>query len=194
MTLRRPCPICFSTIHGKEGKETAMQPGDRVERTSQAGGSSGLRLLQPKNPYVALGLAVSHLMGKPAFAKLRFGDWSRILVGQINRGHYYFAIDQNNHTKAFLGWALTTSEKAEAWVTGRAGLSYEDSREGDCLIINAWSASSPEANRLLLDAARSIGRGKQAVYFKRHYKDGSVRPTRIDTNVEQAPEKAERAS
>ena len=32
-------------------------------------------------------------MTKPAFARQRFGDWSRILVGQINRKHYYLAVD-----------------------------------------------------------------------------------------------------
>jgi hypothetical protein len=36
---------------------------------------------------------VAHLMLKPAFARLRFGDWSWVLVGQINRGHYYLVID-----------------------------------------------------------------------------------------------------
>ena len=43
-----------------------------------------LKVFRPQNPYVALGLAVNHLMTKPAFANLRFGDWSRILTGQIN--------------------------------------------------------------------------------------------------------------
>jgi hypothetical protein len=33
-----------------------------------------LRVFRPENPYVALGLAVNHLMTKPAFANLRFGD------------------------------------------------------------------------------------------------------------------------
>ena len=36
-----------------------------------------LRVFRAKDPYIALGLAVSHLMTKPAFANLRFGDWSR---------------------------------------------------------------------------------------------------------------------
>jgi hemolysin-activating ACP:hemolysin acyltransferase len=160
-----------------------MQPGDHVETVNQPRASSELRLFRPKNPSVALGLAVAHLMVKPAFATLRFGDWSRVLVGQINRGHYWFAIDGSNRIQAFLGWALTTRDKAEAWLTGRAGLSYEDSRAGDCLIINAWTASSPAAVRLLRDAARNIGRGKQAVYFKRHYEDGTVRPMRIDAST-----------
>jgi hypothetical protein len=41
-----------------------------------------LKMFRPQNLYVALGLAVNHLMTKPAFANLRFGDWSRILVGR----------------------------------------------------------------------------------------------------------------
>ena len=39
-------------------------------------------------------MAVNHLMTKPAFAQLKFGEWSRILVGQINRKHYCFIIDE----------------------------------------------------------------------------------------------------
>jgi hypothetical protein len=55
--------------------------------------SSGLRLFRPTQPVVALGLAVDHLMRKSAFASLPFGEWSRVLVGQINRGHHVFAVD-----------------------------------------------------------------------------------------------------
>jgi hemolysin-activating ACP:hemolysin acyltransferase len=156
-----------------------MRAASNGERAMHSGEPPGLRLVQVDNPYVALGLAVNHLMGKPAFANLRFGDWSRALVGQINRKHYYFAIDEKNHVQGFLGWALTTRDRAEAWLTGRAALSCEDSRDGDCLIINAWAASSREVGRLLRDAARRIGRGKQAVYFKRHYRDGRTRPMRL---------------
>jgi hypothetical protein len=63
-----------------------------TESKSAAAGAPrpNLRLSRPDNPYVALGLAVNHLMTKPAFASLRFGDWSRVLVGQINRKHYAF--------------------------------------------------------------------------------------------------------
>jgi hemolysin-activating ACP:hemolysin acyltransferase len=172
-----------------------MQPAKNNEEPMQPGGSPRLRLCRPNNPYLALGLAVNHLMVKPAFAKLRFGDWSRILVGQINRGHYAFAIDKNNEIQGFLGWALATSDKAEAWVTGHTELSYDDSWDGDCLLINVWSANSPEVRHLLRDAARRIGRGKQAVYFKRHYKDGATRPVRLNANafVEGHLQKAHRA-
>ena len=143
---------------------------------------AGLKVLRPQNPYVALGLAVSHLMTKPAFANLRFGDWSRILTGQINRKHYYFAVDGKNQIQGFMGWAVTSKEKAEAWVEGRGALSFEDSQDGDCLIFNAWAASTPEANRFLVSQAREIIAGKDTVYFKRHYKDGHTRPVRLRVN------------
>jgi hemolysin-activating ACP:hemolysin acyltransferase len=141
-----------------------------------------LKVLQPPNPYVALGLAVSHLMTKPAFAHLRFGDWSRILTGQINRKHYCFAIDGNNQIQGFMGWALASKEHAEAWVEGRGALCSADSRDGDCVIFNAWTASTPEANRFLVSQARKIIDGKDTVYFKRHYQDGSTRPVRLRVN------------
>jgi hemolysin-activating ACP:hemolysin acyltransferase len=131
---------------------------------------------------MALGLAVNHLMTKPAFANLRFGDWSRILTGQINRKHYYFAIDGKNQVQGFMGWAFASKDKAEAWVEGRGGLSFEDSQQGDCVIFNAWAASTPEANRFLVEQAREIIAGKDTVYFKRHYKDGSTRPVRLRVN------------
>lgn len=141
-----------------------------------------LRIFKPANPAAALGLAVSHLMVKPAFASLKFGDWSRILVGQINRGHYCFAVNEKNEVQGFMGWALATREHAEAWVEGRRGLTFEDSRDGDCMVINAWSAASTGVTRFLLAEARRIARDKTTVYFKRHYKNGSTRPARLAVN------------
>ena len=86
-----------------------------------------LRAFRPDNSFVALGLAVNHLMTMPAFASLRFGEWSKILVGQINRKHYCFIIDEKNQVQGFLGWALTTKKHAEDLVEGRCALSYQDS-------------------------------------------------------------------
>jgi hemolysin-activating ACP:hemolysin acyltransferase len=152
-----------------------MSPADATK-------TPALRIYRPANAAAALGLAVSHLMTKPAFANLKFGDWSRILVGQINRGHYCFALDADNQVQGFMGWALATQEHAEAWVEGKRGLSFEDSKAGDCMIINAWSATSTKVTRFLLAEARRIGNDKTTVYFKRHYKDGSTRPARVAVN------------
>ena len=140
------------------------------------------RVFRPDNMYVALGVAVNYLMTKPAFANCRFGDWSRILVGQINRRHYWLAADAKNQVQGFLGWALTNRDNAEAWVEGRAGLSYADSLEGDCVVFNAWAANSLKVNRFLLGEARKVIAGRDTVYFKRHYNDGTTRPCRLRVN------------
>jgi hemolysin-activating ACP:hemolysin acyltransferase len=141
-----------------------------------------LRLFRPDKPAVALGLAVNHLMTKPAFASLPFGAWSRVLVGQINRGHYAFVIDRAGRVGGFIGWALTTRDKAEDWVEGRRGLSSADSNGGDCIVFNAWSADGPAVQHFILRAAREIVQGRKTIYFKRYYADGSSRPVRLAVN------------
>src|SRR5690606_4370588 len=82
----------------------------------------------------------------------------------------------------FMGWAVTTENNAEAWVEGRRGFTDEESNAGNCLVFNAWSASNDKVNRFLLRAARKVMQDKEAVYFKRFYKDGSVRPGRLQVN------------
>lgn len=153
-----------------------------VPTAAPAAPTPAFRLFRPDNSYVALGLAVNHLMTKPAFAQLRFGDWSRILVGQINRKHFYFVVDEKNRIQGFLGWALAPKDKAEAWLSGRGGLSFDDSIEGDCIVFNAWASNSAAVNRVLLSAARKVMIGKDTVYFKRYYKDGTARPVRLNVN------------
>jgi hemolysin-activating ACP:hemolysin acyltransferase len=141
-----------------------------------------LRLFRPENPAAALGLAVNHLMTKPAFAKLQFGDWSRILVGQINRKHYCFAVDGEGQVQGFMGWALASEEHAKAWADGSRPLTFEDSRSGDHVVVNAFSANSTKVTRFLVDEARGLFKGKAALYFKRHYKDGTTRIVHVPVN------------
>ena len=136
----------------------------------------------PENPQFALGLAVSHLMTKPAFANLKFGEWSRILVGQINRRHFAFAIDPARSVVGFAGWALTTRDKAEGWVEGRRPLNYEDSLAGECLVFNCWAADNFRVHRFMVDEARKLIADKETMYFKRYYKDGTSRPVRLNVN------------
>jgi hemolysin-activating ACP:hemolysin acyltransferase len=151
-----------------------------IQMTAMTAMPSGLRLARPQSAAAALGLAVSHLMTKPAFAALPFGSWSRVLVGQINRGHYQLVVDDTGRVVGFLGWAATSEANAEAWVRGHTDV--PELRDGDCIVINAWSADDPAANRLVLAAARLAICDKRLVYFKRHYKDGRTRPMRLSVN------------
>jgi hemolysin-activating ACP:hemolysin acyltransferase len=160
-----------------------LEPATQTKPEAEAPVRAELRVFRPDNPYMALGLAVSHLMTKPVFSALRFGEWSRILIGQINRKHYYFVVDAKNQVQGFLGWAVTSKDKAEAWLEGRGGLSYDDdSFDGPSIIFNAWTASNGKVNRFLLQEARKIMVGKDTVYFKRYYKDGSTRRIRLRVN------------
>ena len=140
-----------------------------------------LGIVRPAKPAEALGLAVSYLMTKPALARLNFGDWSRILVGQINRGHFCFAVAAKQ-IQGFMGWALASETHAEAWLSGERGLAYADSCTGDCMLINAWAADSTAVTRFLMQEARRIAKDKTAVYFKRHYDDRSTRCARLAVN------------
>lgn len=134
----------------------------------------GLKAIQDRDPYKALGRAVSYLMTKPAFAKPPFGHWSRILTGQINRGHYFFVV-RGDTVVGFLGWALTTEEKADRWLAGTHELRAEDSVTGDCVLVNAWEATDADVHRFIVDNLRHVGNGKRLVYGKRLYDDGRVR-------------------
>ena len=147
--------------------------------------TSTLRIVRPDNPAAALGRAVSYLMTKPAFAKLQFGDWSRILVGQINRKHFCFVVDGASQVQGFMGWALASEEHAKAWAEGRRALAFEDSLRGDCMVVNAFAAeferghafpdrgSAPHCQRQDRDLFQAALQGRQGA--RRAYADQRVR-------------------
>jgi tetratricopeptide (TPR) repeat protein len=147
-------------------------PGPRTE----------LRLWKPAEPAFALGLAVEFLMKEAVFARLPFGEWSQVLIGQINRGHFCFVVDRQQRVQGFLGWALTPERLAEQWVEGRASLTDEDCRDGDCVIINAWAAASTGAHRLLIDEGLRLFGRKRRIYARRYNTRGQPRPLRLSGN------------
>jgi hemolysin-activating ACP:hemolysin acyltransferase len=152
-----------------------------TERMQQNPAVSDLTVLKPQNPVCALGLAVNYMMAKPAFARQPFGHWAGMLAGQINRGHYLFAV-ANRKVVGFLGWSFAGKAKAEDWLAGRAAPASDDSRSGEVMLINAWQADSDDARRFLLQQARMIGRDCAAVYAKRYRADGTFRPMRLAVN------------
>lgn len=152
---------------------------DLLENRQSAG--NRLRAVREQDRARALGLAVSYLMTKPAFAKLPFGHWSRILAGQINRGHYLF-VARGNEIVGFFGWALTTEDKAELWLAGTREPTAEECRDGDCILINAWEAIDDNVQKFVVEKFRQVILGKRLIYGKRFYDDGRVRPLRVSVN------------
>jgi len=78
----------MAPVHGKMSAAPVAPPPD-------------LKVFRPQSNCAALGLAVNHLMTKPALADLRFGDCSRILIGQIDRKHCCFAADSHDQIRGF---------------------------------------------------------------------------------------------
>jgi hemolysin-activating ACP:hemolysin acyltransferase len=156
---------------------TGTLAGRPAERPA---GQNRLQLRQFDNPATALGTAVSYLMTRPAFARLGFGTWAGVLVGQISRRHYAFVYDLDT-VVGYAGWALANADNAEAWINGDAGAPADDGRTGDCLVVSAWAVSTPDAHGLLVEHLRRIGAGKNIVYGKRIYRDRQARPTRLRT-------------
>ncbi|MEL7488152.1 MAG: toxin-activating lysine-acyltransferase [Pseudomonadota bacterium] len=153
-----------------------------VERATAETAKSAMKAVRDPNPFSALGRAVSYMMTKPAFANLKFGHWSRTLTGQINRNHYFFIV-QNKNVCGFIGWAMTSEQNADAWADAGASIDSKDGANGDCLVVNAWAADDDAVMAFSLqEAKRQIPRQAKRIYFKRFYKDGRVRVSRLDAS------------
>ena len=159
-----------------EAPKTQPHIGAPLRRPGQ------LIAFKPESAVYALGLAVNYMMSKPAFARQPFGHWSRVLAGQINRGHYLFAVE-NGKVVGFLGWSFAPKSKAEDWLAGRATTASDEGLAGEIMLINAWQADSPRAVRFLLKQARLAGRDCAMVLAKRSRADGSFRPVRLAVNA-----------
>jgi hemolysin-activating ACP:hemolysin acyltransferase len=133
-----------------------------------------LRAFRDKNPYAALGRATSYLMTKPSFANLKFGAWSRTLVGQINRNHYFLVTD-GSKIVGFAGWAYVDEARANAFLANQGEASSHECISGDCMIVNAWAADTLTINRFVLKEVRKALVGCKEAYAKRVYPDGRIR-------------------
>ena len=138
------------------------------------------RAICDENPHAALGRSVAYLMRKQNFESLKFGAWSKILVGQINRKHYFFVLD-NQQVVGFAGWALATKDNALEWLNHNKPLAFDDSQEGDSMVINAWAADTGSVNRFILRTLRKAAVGK-SIYAKRFYSDGTTRLVNLSSN------------
>ncbi len=141
------------------------------------------RLSRPDDADRALGMAVNYLMMKPAFAALRFGSGSQVLAGQIDRGHFAFCVDSTGRVRGFVGWALTTRDKAEAWADDRAELGFADSFTGDCVVFDGWATDHDDVRRFLIDEVRRFIEHKSMLYWKRRYPDGRTRAVRLPVST-----------
>lgn len=140
-----------------------------------------LRAVRDKNAFAAFGRAVSYLMNKPNFRDQKFGQWSKILAGQINRRHYFLVAD-GDKVVGYAGWAYVDEATAKAWLNGGGDIPSANCADGDCIVVNAWAADDERINRFVLREVRRACVGKKTAFFKRVYEDGRVRPIELPFN------------
>lgn len=131
-----------------------------------------------KSPDAALAVMVQLSLRAPAFADQRFGAWARVLIGQVNRGHYVILL-QDGQPVGFGGWFPARRRDADAWLEREAEIPVAPDAEADCAVINGFMAPSAEATRFLRDAMLDHGRKLGTLYGKRVLKDGSRRLVRV---------------
>ena len=161
--------------NGQVSDSRARSPAP-VDGTSACRPGTALR--SGARPRVGFAESVAHLMTKPAFARAPFGHIARILAGQVGRGHYAL-VKRGPRIVGFVGWARADEAHAEAWLAGTRGISDAEARAGDCALINCWQADDPAVSRFILARLGPALAGCRAVYAKRHYPDGRVRPLRL---------------
>jgi hemolysin-activating ACP:hemolysin acyltransferase len=144
------------------------------------------RAIRDKNPFAACGRTVSYLMNVPNLARLPFGQLSKLIVGQINRGHYFFVVDRSSAICGYCGWTQAGHEEAEGWLERNVEVSGGNLADGPVCVINIWQASSPKANAIIIGALRTmIHPATELVVAKRFYSNGTIRPVRIPISPQQ---------
>jgi hemolysin-activating ACP:hemolysin acyltransferase len=153
-----------------------------------AGRSRGpaYRATRDRSPYSACGRTVSYLMNIPNLARLPFGQLTRLVVGQINRGQYFFVLDPSSRICGYCGWTQATHAEAEAWLKGSSDFESLKPADGPVCVINVWQASETGANAIIIGALRRmLHPATELIVARRFYPDGQIRPVRLPLSGKQ---------
>ena len=127
---------------------------------------NGFLAVRMTRPMDALALMVQLSLQAPAFASQRFGTWSRVLIGQVNRGDYVILL-LNGRPVGFAGWFPAFMADAETWIEGNTDIPPAPPGQGDCAVMNAFMAPSADGSRYLREAFLSQIPALKWVYAKR---------------------------
>lgn len=131
-------------------------------------------LVRTKDGYSAAGRAMTLLMLNDAFEGLKLGEIGRLIVGQVNRNHYYF-IRRNGVPTGFIGWAYCSEAAAIAWAERNDPRGIGDGKTGDSVILNSWLADGKDMNSYLLGRLREEWTDKKKLFARRRYTNGKSR-------------------
>jgi hemolysin-activating ACP:hemolysin acyltransferase len=108
-----------------------------------------VRIMQHPDQNVAVGLAVSFIAAKPPFANYPASRLVSSILGQVQRGHFAFAI-REGCVVGYIGWALCTNSVVEAWLVGDQTPASEQCRDGEVVVPIIIVAEDSSALRRLV--------------------------------------------
>lgn len=150
-----------------------------------AGHRDSVRCRQYRNGLYAFGMAVNLLRRSRPFSTYEFGKFSNVLMGEIQRKHYVFAISADRPV-GYVGWALCNESIARAWVESRNVPTYRECMEGDCWVGITYYAESTPVCWTLARYCRNLY-PELKVYGIRDY-GGRERPTNLrNSGLRSAP-------
>jgi hemolysin-activating ACP:hemolysin acyltransferase len=149
----------------------------RFKVISAAPPQGNLHCVRMASRELALSVLVQLSLAAPAFASQKFGTWSRVLIGQVNRGDYVVLL-QNGRPVGYAGWFAARKADAEAWLEREVDIPDAPLAEADCAVMNAFMAPSPEASRYLREAFLRQIPTLSMIYAKR-IKAGKRRLARV---------------
>lgn len=139
-------------------------------------------LFRHRDVLTALGTAALFVSQAQPFHDYAFGPWVDTLKGQILRTHYFFT-RRGGQLVGYCGWALTSHDSARDWIDNRRTLSFEECRDGPCVVVMAARALTPAIQRFHTRVMRAIHSDREVTYWKRQTDTG----TRLVEVALQAP-------
>lgn len=131
------------------------------------------------NPALALGTALHFVARREPFASFRAADLVSTVNGQVQRGHYRFALE-GARVLGYVGWALYDADvAARAAAGGHPPPTPAMTQGADVVWILTAVSTTPEAFIALVRALRSLYPGARMMGVRHKARAGRERRERI---------------
>lgn len=113
-----------------------------------------LSFIQARRPDTAFTAAITFLAARGPFDRMPLAPIIATVSGAIQRGHYVLAIEDDKTVVGLTCWALTDHETALAWSRGETQPSFEQTLNGDTVMMMMGGGDGPG---VALGGLRHIG-------------------------------------
>ncbi|WP_243369772.1 hypothetical protein [Microvirga solisilvae] len=126
----------------------------------------------------ALGLAARYAAARQPFGSYRADRLIGSIAGQVQRGHYGFAI-RAGIIAGYVGWALCEPATAREWIEGGRVPTPDQCNQGDMVVVLMVIADDPQVLRRLHAYLRTNNPGRDYIGRRAQRPGDPVRRGRI---------------